>query len=354
MESLGKRERSDEVTVTNDPITGYLVRPAIGGPQDIFCVPNASIHFPTFVRGDGVHVWDAQGNRYIDLIAGTFNCNIGQANAHVAEAMASQARTLTFTSLRTGRHMPALTLARRVAEVAGPGFERCLFVSGGSEGIDMAIAFLRQYAYAQGHPKKTHLISLLPSFHGETMQTMAVSGDLDFEPVYAPMVSFSAKIPAPLTYRLPDGQSPADAARATLVALEDCIIKLGPDNVLAFIIEPIGGVASGANVPPDFFFGEARRVCDKYGVFLVYDEVVTGGGRCGSYLMAQQHPEGKPDACVLAKGLGAGYVPLGAILLSAEMVDQSVALGGFALGHTYNANPVVRGGKRCAGCNPGA
>ena len=157
MESLGKRERSDEVTVTNDPITGYLVRPAIGGPQDIFCVPNASIHFPTFVRGDGVHVWDAQGNRYIDLIAGTFNCNIGQANAHVAEAMASQARTLTFTSLRTGRHMPALTLARRVAEVAGPGFERCLFVSGGSEGIDMAIAFLRQYAYAQGHPKKTHL-----------------------------------------------------------------------------------------------------------------------------------------------------------------------------------------------------
>lgn len=331
------------VKVVNDAVTGHLVRPALGGPQDLFYPRQYMTNFPTIVRGEGIYLWDDHGNRYIDTIAGSMLCSLGQGNVRVAEAMANQAKTLTFTYVRYARHLPNMELSKKVTQLAGPGYERCLLVSGGSEANDMAIKFLRQYCSAKGQAQKTRLISLMPSFHGNTLGTIAVTGDEDLEPVYGPMVQFSTKIPAPMSYRLPPGQDADDAAKATLKALEEAILGLGPENVLAFILEPVGGVATGAVVPPEWYFGEIRRICSQYGVYIIFDEVMTAC-RVGRFLAAHLYREAKPDVIVMAKGLGAGYVPLGAVLAPATMVDALADGVGFNPSHTYNANPVS-----CAG-----
>ena len=254
--------------------------------------------------------------------------------------MALQAKELSFTYVRYARHRPNIELARRVSELAGPGFERCFFVSGGSEANDMAIKFLRQYAYAQGQTEKTHIISLLPSYHGSTLGTIALTGNEDLEPVYGPMVQFSTKIPAPLTYRLAPGQTAEDAAMATVRALEEAILRIGPERTLAFILEPIGGVATGAVTPPAAYYREIRRVCSQYGVYVIFDEVITAL-RSGRFLAAHYWPDAQPDLVVLAKGLGAGYAPLGAVLAPAALVDPLADDAGFNASHTYSANPIA-------------
>jgi len=320
-------------------MTGHLVRPPVGGPQDVFYPRKHMTHFPTLVRGKGVYVWDDAGNQYLDAIAGVMMCNLGQGNARVAKALARQAKTMAFTYVRYARHLPNLELSRRIAELAGPGYERCLFVSGGSEANDMAIKFLRQYACSTGQPHKTRLISLMPSFHGNTLGTMAVSGDPDLEPVYGQMITFSRKIPAPQTYRLPKGTDAEASAAATVAALEQAISDMGPENVLAFILEPVGGVATGAVAPPPSYYSGIARVCRKHDVYVIYDEVMTAV-RTGTFLFAHRHPEAKPDLVVMAKGLAAGYAPLGAVLAPAAMVDRLADRTGFNPSHSYNANPV--------------
>jgi adenosylmethionine-8-amino-7-oxononanoate aminotransferase len=302
-------------------------------------------HFPTIVRGEGIYLWDDQGNRYIDVISGAVVSNLGQGNARVAEAMAHQACTMTFTYVRYARHLPNIELSEKIAHLAGPGYERPLFISGGSEANDMAIKLLRQYAVARGEHSKTRMISLMPSFHGNTLGTIAVTGDEDFEPLYGQMVQFSAKIPAPSSYRLRDGETPLDSALATTAALEKTIVDLGPENVLGFMLEPVGGVATGAVVPPPEYFRQIRRICTRYGIMLVFDEVMTAV-RTGKFLAAHIFTDAKPDLIVMAKGLGAGYVPMGAVLAPASMIDELAETTGFNPSHTFNANPVS-----CAGAS---
>lgn len=327
----------------NDPDTGLLRRPRSGGPQDIFYARRFMTNFPTIVRGDGIYLWDDAGNRYIDAISGAFVSNLGQGNVKVADAIAEQAKRMTFTYVRYARHLPNMRLSAMIAELAGPGFERCLLVSGGSEANDMAIKLLRQYALAKGEVSRRKMISLSPSFHGNTLGTIAVTGDDDALPVYGAMVEFSRKIPAPMTYRRPPGVSLLDNAMKTVEALESAIIEMGPENVLGFIYEPVGGVSTGAIVQPDEYYGAIRRVCDKYGVRVILDEVMSAF-RIGHRFAAHRWPAAKPDLIVVAKGLGAGYVPLGAVLAPAEMIDELSELTGFNPSHTFNANPVC-----CAG-----
>lgn len=330
----------DDAAIANDPATGLLRRPPAGGPQDVFYMRRYATHFPTITRGEGIYLWDESGARYIDAIAGAMVSNLGQGNARVADAMARQARELTFTYVRYARHQPNIELSRKVSALAGPGFERCFFVSGGSEANDMALKFLRQYAYANGQTEKTRIISLAPSYHGSTLGTIAMTGNEDLEPLYSSMVQFSTKIPAPLSYRLAPGQTAEDAAMATARALEEAIVQIGPQRTLAFILEPIGGVATGAITPPPAYYREIRRICSQYGVFMVFDEVITAV-RTGRFLAAHYWPDARPDLVVLAKGLGAGYAPLGAMLAPAKMVDALADGAGFNVSHTYSANPVA-------------
>jgi adenosylmethionine-8-amino-7-oxononanoate aminotransferase len=315
--------------------------PSPGGHQDVFFSrASLTVPLPLIVRSSGIRMWDEDGNEYIDASSGPVVSNIGHGNERVAEAMAAQARTMPYAFPLVARNRPAMAYAERLARLAGPGFERVSLVSGGSEAMENAIKFLRQYAVATGRAAKRRIITCLPCYHGATVATLGLNNDdglATFLDGFAPRAD---KVPAPLDYRLPENHTAESHARACTAALEDKILELGAENVLAFVIEPVGGLSTGCLVPPAGYFRAIRDICTRHGVFLVFDEVLCGTGRTGKFLAAQHWPEALPDVVVLAKALGAGYSPLGAMLAPAAMVDELAGLGGFPFVHSYYANPV--------------
>ena len=262
---------------------------------------------------------------------------LGQGNERVLQAMLDQGRRLSYTYSRTTRHAANARLTEQLAALAGSGFERVHLTSGGSEAVEMALKFLRQHAVATGQPDRHRVISMMPGYHGATTQTLGLNGDLAGAALWGPLTVPSEKIPAPLTFR---ASSPEAAAAASIDALEEAILRIGREPILAFVMEPIGGQASGVNVPHASFAREVRRVCDRYGVHLVFDEVVSAF-RTGRFLAAHHDPDARPDVVVLAKGLGAGYAPLGAFLAPASLVDPLAESTGFVVSHSYDANPIA-------------
>jgi adenosylmethionine-8-amino-7-oxononanoate aminotransferase len=310
---------------------------ATGGTQDVFFDRSGARLLPTIVKGEGVHLIDENGRRLLDACSGPFLASLGQGNERVLQAMMDQGRKLTYTYSRTTRHQANADLAERLTSLAGFGFERAHLTSGGSEAIEMAIKFLRSHAVANGQPQRTHLITLLPGYHGATLQTIGLNGDVTARALWDEMIVYSEKIPAPLTFR---SSSAHDAATVSLTALEEVIDRLGGDRILAMVMEPIGGQSSGANVPHPSFARGVRALCDEHGVKLVFDEVVTAF-RTGHFLAAHADTEALPDVVVLAKGLGGGYAPLGAALFSRQMVEELAASFGFTVSHSYDANPMA-------------
>ena len=312
----------------------------LGGPQDIFYARANTVPLPLMVRAEGIWMSDEDGHDYIDVSSGPVVSNIGHGNTRVAEAMAEQARTLDFAYSRVSRHKPNIDLTRRIAELAGPGYERVCLASGGSEAMEIAIKFLRQEAITQGQSERVSLITCMPSYHGGTVATLAMTGDDSLEPYLSGFAIPSDKVPSPLTYRLPGNHTPDSYASECAEKLELKIRELGPETVLAFVFEPVGGLATGCSVPLTSYFEEIRRICTEYGIDLVFAECLCGTGRTGKFLAAHHWPESMPDIVVMAKGLGSGYTPLGAVLFPAERVDRLASQTGFNFSHTYNANPI--------------
>jgi adenosylmethionine-8-amino-7-oxononanoate aminotransferase len=310
-------------------------RPSRAGTQDLFYAQTAAL--PRIVRGEGIFLWDEQGRRLLDVGSGAFLANLGQGNRRVLEAMARQGQTLSYSCMRTTTHAANAALTERLASLAGSGFERVHLSSGGSEAIEVAIRLLRLHAVAAGQLERRRLITLLPSYHGGTLQTLALNGDLALPGPYGGMAVFSERIPAPLGFR---AESAEAAAQTSAAALEEAILRLGPETVLAFLMEPIGGSASGANVPHPSFYADVRGICSRYGVGLVYDEIVSAF-RTGRFLAAQHYPDALPDLVVIAKGLGSGYAPLGAVLAPAALVDELAEAGGLGLWQSSDANPIA-------------
>ncbi len=311
--------------------------PAIGGTQDVFFDRAGAKLLPRIVAGEGVHLVDEHGRRLLDACSGPFLACLGQGNERVLQAMVDQGRKLTYTYSRTTRNDANADLAERLTSLAGPGFERAHLTSGGSEAIEMAIKFLRAHAVATGQSQRTHLISLLPGYHGATFQTIGLNGDVNAKSLWGEMTVYSEKIPAPLTFRSPSAEA---AATSSLSAFEEVIDRLGGDSILAVVMEPVGGQSSGANVPHPSFARGMRILCDRHGIKLVFDEVVTAF-RTGYFLAAHADFQALPDVIVLAKGLGAGYAPLGAALFSRDMVEELAASSGFVVSHSYDANPIA-------------
>lgn len=311
--------------------------PSLGGTQDVFFSRAEVAEMPTIVSGDGVHLVDDRGRRLLDACSGPFLANLGQGNKRVLAAMLAQGRQLSYTYSRTTRHRPNAELTRRLATLAGEGFERAHLTSGGSEAVEMALKFLRAHAVATGANQRTEVVSLLPGYHGATLQTIALNGDITTPALWGPLSVASKKIPAPLTFR---AESPQAAATASIAAFERVIADCGPERVLALVMEPIGGQASGVNVPDPSFARRAREICSRHGIHLVFDEIVTAF-RTGRFLAAHHDPQAKPDVIVLAKGLAAGYAPLGAFLTSAAFVEAMAAGPGFTVSHSYDASPIA-------------
>lgn len=293
------------------------------------------------VRGSGIYLWDNEGNAYMDGSSGPVTCSIGHGNARVIAAMHQQAQTLAFSFPSSARNPQNIALAEKLTRLAGTGAERALFVSGGSEAIDMAIKFCRQYRYATGEKQRVKLISCSPSYHGMTLAALTLSGDPVFGEIFGDMAGMAHHIPAANAYHRPPELSEHEYVMQCASALETTIIEQGAESVLAFFVEPVGGSSTGAIAPPAEYFREIRRICSHYGVFLVYDEVMSGAGRTGTFLTSHRWPDARPDITVLAKGLGAGYMPLGAMLAPAALVEELAALTGFNYAHTYNASPLA-------------
>ncbi len=313
----------------------------VGGTQDVFYSRASNVPLPMMARAEGVWFWDEDGRAYIDASSGPMVSAVGHCNPRVIDAMTRQARTLDYAYTLVARNRANLTYANRLAALAGPGFERVSLCSGGSEAIDNALKFVRQYCVATGQATRHRVISLDPSYHGATIGSLAASGNIALQPFFDGFAVSAVTIPAPLSYRVPDGQTVEEYAGDCARALEAKIAELGPENVLAFVLEPVGGLSTGAVVPPPSYFRAIRDICTRHGVFLIFDEVLCGAGRTGRFITAHHWANDLPDIIVQAKGIGAGHAPLGAMWVSAKHADQLAATAGFDFSYSYSANPIA-------------
>jgi adenosylmethionine-8-amino-7-oxononanoate aminotransferase len=295
---------------------------------------------PELDRADGIYMWDTSGKRYIDGLSGAMVSNIGHSNPAVLAAMRAQMDKATFGYRLHFQTGPSEALAEKISTLTPRGLDRVFFVSGGSEAVESALKMARQYALSQGQAQRTKVISRYPSYHGATLGALAITGYAPMTAPFDPMMQAMLKIPAPRAYL--DGLDMDDPATGLHYAnmLEAKILEEGAETILAFIVEPIGGASTGALVPPAGYMRRIREICDQYGVLLIHDEVMTGGGRTGKFFGAE-HWDVAPDIIALSKGFGAGYVPLGAMIARTDMVDAVMNTGGFIHGYIYAGNPLA-------------
>lgn len=295
---------------------------------------------PIVDRAEGVYLWDRDGNRYFDGCSGAMVSNIGHSNPRVIQAMREQMESATFAYRLHFENEPAETLARRVVRRMPAGLDRVFFVSGGSEAVESSLKLARQWAVATGQAERYKVISRFPSYHGSTLGALAITGYKPLSAPFEPMMHEMPKIPAPTCYLDHDTLTESERGIRYAEMLRDEIISQGPESVLAFIMEPVGGASTGALVAPDSYYNRIREICDEFGILLILDEVMTGAGRTGKFLAAE-HWQLKADIVALSKGFAAGYVPLGAMIADSRLVDPVLDAGGFVHGFTYAGNPLA-------------
>ncbi|MDU8929369.1 aspartate aminotransferase family protein [Alisedimentitalea sp. MJ-SS2] len=295
---------------------------------------------PELDRAEGIYLWSKEGRRYLDGSSGAMVSNIGHSNPMVLDAMRRQMEKSTFGYRLHFQTEASEALAEKTAALCPEGLNRVFFVSGGSEAVESTIKLARQYALAKGEAQRYKIISRAPSYHGSTLGALAVTGYAPLSVPFDPMMRGMPKIPAPRAYL--DGLDADDPATGVHYAdmLEAKILEEGPETVAAFIHEPVGGASTGALVPPAGYMKRVREICDKYGVLLIHDEVMSGGGRTGRFWGAE-HWDVEPDLISISKGFGGGYVPLGAMIAREDVVEAVLDAGGFAHGHTYAGNPLA-------------
>ena len=295
---------------------------------------------PMLDRGEGIYLYATDGRRYVDGSSGAMVSNIGHSNPAVLEAMRAQMAKATFGYRLHFQTEAAEKLAARTADHLPDGLDRVFFVSGGSEAVESAIKLARQYAITQGQGSRWKVISRYPSYHGCTLGALALTGYDPLTAPFAPMMREMPKIPAPTAYLDRDGLTMEERGLRYAEMLRTEIERQGPESVLAFIMEPVGGASTGALVAPDSYYARIREICDEYGILLIYDEVMSGAGRTGAFIAAE-HWRIVPDIIVLSKGFAAGYAPLGATVARTDIVEAVLDAGGFLHGFTYAGNPLA-------------
>ncbi len=290
--------------------------------------------YPILVRGQGVWVEDAQGRRYLDAMSGgSMALTLGHGRRDIIEAARRQAETLGFVHNERLTNPMQERLARELVQVAPEGFTRVRFTVSGADANEMAIQLARSYHVERGEPERWQVISPAQAYHGPTMETLALTGRPGLQGPFGPYLPRHLHIP-PSTWRFdPTGQ-------AALDALDEALERAGPENVSAFFCEPVSGAALPAYTPPRRFWEGLAERRDRHGFLVCFDEVVTGIGRTGAWF-AGAETACVPDIIATAKGLGAGYAAIGAVLCR-EHVYDAVANGSrrFPLGHTWDGAPL--------------
>jgi adenosylmethionine-8-amino-7-oxononanoate aminotransferase len=297
---------------------------------------------PVAVSGSGVEIVDADGKRYLDASGGAAVSCLGHGHPDVLAAMHEQLNALAYSHTAFFTTEVAERLADRLIEDAPAGLSHVYLVSGGSEAIEAALKMARQYFVEIGEPERRHVIARRQSYHGNTLGALAVGGNAWRRAQFEPLLIKTHHIDPCYAYRLRrEDESNADYAARSAQALEDRIVEIGPDRVMAFVAETVVGATLGAVPAVGDYFKRIRAICDRYGVLLILDEVMCGMGRTGTLHACEQ--EGvAPDLMALAKGLGGGYQPIGAVMLPNRIVQAFAnGSGSFQHGHTYMGHPMA-------------
>jgi adenosylmethionine-8-amino-7-oxononanoate aminotransferase len=301
---------------------------------------DAGHEVPVMVRGEGAYVWDQHGKRYLDGLAGLFTSQLGHGRTELAEAASKQASELAYFPLWTYAHPRAIELAERLAGLTPGDLNRVFFTSGGSEAVESAWKFARQYFRVTGQPSRTKVISRDISYHGTTMGALSITGVPSLRTPFEPLVPGAIKVPNTNFYRAPEhGDDLVAFGRWAADEIDRAIEREGPDTVAAVYLEPVQN-AGGCIVPPPGYFERVRQICDKHGVLLVSDEVICAFGRLGEWFGSHRYGY-QPDIITVAKGLTSGYAPLGAMIASDRLAEPFLhGNQSFSHGFTFAGHPV--------------
>jgi adenosylmethionine-8-amino-7-oxononanoate aminotransferase len=291
------------------------------------------------VRGEGCYVWDSDGKRYLDGLAGLFTVQVGHGRRGIAQAMEAQAETLAYFPLWTYAHPLAIELSERLAGLAPVGLDRVFLTTGGGEAVESAWKLARQYHRARGEPGRYKVITRNIAYHGTTMGALALTGVAELRAPFEPLTPGAIHVENTNRYRC---AFCADLPACTLQCaqeIERAIEREGAETVAAVFLEPVQN-AGGCFTPPPGYFERVREICDRHGVLLVSDEVICAFGRLGSWFGAERVGSA-PDMITMAKGLTSGYSPLGGVMVSDKVAEPF--LGGdemFMHGITFGGHPV--------------
>jgi len=297
--------------------------------------------YPVVDRGEGIYLLDRQGKKYIDATGGPFVVNIGHGVAEVIEAMEKQARKVCFPYAGNFSSEAQIELADEVIRFAPAGMSRVYFVSGGSEANEVALKIVRQYHLDRGEPSRTKIIGRWQGYHGATLGALSMGGHTHYRRDYLPYMLDFPHVHAPYCYRCRFERKYPSCDMICAHELEMAIIDEGKESIAAFISEPVTGSSLGAMAPPPEYFPIVREICDRYGILLIVDEVITGFGRTGKNF-GIDHWGVVPDLIVTGKGISSGYAPLGATIVHEKVFEvfSRSKRSTFFLGYTYSGNPL--------------
>src|SRR6476620_9108473 len=295
---------------------------------------------PVIVRGEGAYIWDAQGKRYLDALAGLFVSQLGHGRTELADAAAKQARELAFHPLWSYAHPNAIQLAERVAGYAPGDLNRVFFTSGGGEAVESAWKLAKNYFKLTGKPMKHKVLSRAIAYHGTTQGALSITGLPPLKQQFEPLVPSTFRVPNTNFYRAPLHEDDLEAfGRWAADQIAVAIENEGPDTVAAVFLEPVQN-AGGCFPPPPGYFQRVREICDEYDVLLVSDEVICPFGRLGHMFACERYGY-EPDMITCAKGLTSGYSPLGAMIASDRLMAPFLdGQASFAHGYTFGGHPV--------------
>ena len=293
------------------------------------------------VKAEGCYLYDSEGQRILDGMAGLWCVNVGYGRRELAEAAYRQLLELPYyNSFFQTAHPPAIELARQLVDLTPPQFNRVFFTGSGSEGNDTVVRLVRRYWDLLGQPDRKVIISRRNAYHGSTMAGASLGGMAFMHEQGGLPIPDIVHIAQPYWYGEGGDRSPAEFGLEAARELEKKILELGVNRVAAFIGEPIQG-AGGVIIPPDTYWPEIQKICDQYGILLVADEVICGFGRTGHWFGSNLYGL-RPDLMTIAKGLSSGYLPIGGVMVGDRVADVLIDKGGeFAHGYTYSGHPAA-------------
>ena len=297
---------------------------------------------PVAVSGDGCYLIDQSGKRYLDASGGAAVSCLGHGDLTVIDAVKAQLDQLAYAHTGFFTSEPAETLADLLIAHAPGDLDRVYLVSGGSEAMESALKLARQYFFEKGEPQRGRIIARKQSYHGNTMGALSAGGNAWRRAQFGPLLIEMSHIEPCYAYRHQrPGETAEEYGLRAANLLEEELLRVGPDTVIAFVAEPVVGATAGAVPPAPGYFRRIREICDQYGILLILDEVMCGMGRTGTLFACEQDGVA-PDILCIAKGLGAGYQPIGAMLCSAAIYDTiAQGTGFFQHGHTYLGHPTA-------------